>query len=107
MRGFAPAGSATGRANQSAEVRHVRLERLAPLRREPQPGPRPAADRALADADVAGLLERPRVLAQLRIADAYRVADGRELALVDAREQRAHRQARERVDDRVRRHLVR
>src|SRR5215471_11841456 len=47
----------------------VSLERFAPVRGQPEPGPRPAADRPFPDFDVAGVFQDPRVLREHRVAD--------------------------------------
>src|SRR6516162_94408 len=82
----------------------VSLERCAPVRGQPEPGPRPTADRPFPDFDVASLFQEPRLLRQHRVTDPRGVAQRRELDPVRAAgEEPADRQTGNRVNDRIQR----
>src|SRR5215831_15455963 len=80
----------------------VSLKRFAPIRGQPEPGPRPAADRPFPDFDVASVFQEPRLLREHRVTDPRGVAQRGELDPVRAAgEQAADRQPGNRVNDRI------
>jgi hypothetical protein len=64
----------------------VSLECLAPVRGQPEPGPRSAADGPFPDFDVASVFQEPRLLGQHRVTDPRGVAQRGELDLAEGSE---------------------